>query len=130
MTEATSAYAINGSATCHEIEVTLFTFVMVDRYARISGLVRVGGRREIRLSSIPEISVTDVDGGTLTSLSSHALPHGDMAWLSWLFERPGTVAASYRAIVERVDLVSAQNGRPVDHRDGPWVIPFALPTPG
>jgi hypothetical protein len=78
------AFAVNRTVDSNNIEITLFSFVVVGDLARVTGLVRVRNRPDVRLASVPELSVATADGTSLAFISGHVLPHGDMAWVSWL----------------------------------------------
>ncbi len=79
---------------------------------------------------MPTLQVVRAADPPLVPLSSHALPHGTMAWLSWLFERPTLVAGTYDATIDCLELASAQTGRSVDRRDGPWRFRFKVAEGG
>jgi hypothetical protein len=95
------AFAVNTTVDCSEIEITLLSFVVVGEFARISGLVRIRNRPDVRLASVPELSLTIVDGAPLTFLSAHVLPHGAIAWVSWLYQRPPHVLNEYEGRIDR-----------------------------
>jgi hypothetical protein len=124
------AFALNRSADCDDIEITLLSFVVVGEFVRVSGFVRIRNRPNVRLASVPELSLTTVDGPPLVPLSAHLLPHGDMAWVSWLFKRPEHVLNEYEGRIERVDLDPNTGGhapRPRQPQRGTWVFRFTLP---
>ena len=124
------AFALNKSADCDDIEITLLSFVVVGKLVRVSGFVRIRSRPNVRLASVPELSMAIVDGPPLVPLSAHLLPHGDMAWVSWLFKRPEHVLNKYEGRIERVDLDPNTGGhapRPRQPQRGTWVFRFTLP---
>jgi hypothetical protein len=128
------AFSVNRSVRCSEIEITLFSFVVVGNLARVTGLVRVRNRPDVRLASVPELSLATVDGSPLALLSGHVLPHGAMAWVSWLYQRPPEVLNEYEGRIDRVDLEHHTGGpapRPRQPQRGAWVFRFRLPpAPG
>jgi hypothetical protein len=128
------AFAVNTTVDCSEIEITLLSFVVVGEFARISGLVRIRNRPDVRLASVPELSLTIVDGAPLTFISGHVLPHGAIAWVSWLYQRPPHVLNEYEGRIDRVSLAQHGRGRdpqPRQPQHGAWVFRFQLPpAPG
>ena len=128
------AFAVNETATCDDIEVTLLAFVVVDELIRISGLARIGRRIDVGLAGVPDLAVSSPAGMPLPLRSAHLLPKGDeAAWVSWLFERPAQILGTYGARIERIDLGRRMRigATPVRHQvAGPWLFAFALPTPG
>lgn len=128
------AFAVNRSVDCSDIEITLLSFVVVGEFARITGLVRIRNRPNVRLASVPELSLATVDGSPLVPLSAHVLPHGAMAWVSWLYRRPPHVLNEYEGRIDRVDLDHQAGGRvprPYHPQHGAWVFRFQLPpAPG
>jgi hypothetical protein len=128
------AFAVNSTFDCSNIEITLFSFVVVGDLARVTGLVRVRNRPDVRLASVPNLVLVTADGSAMACLSGHVLPHGAMAWVSWLFRRPANVLTEYEGRIERVDLDHHTGGRaprPRQPQRGTWVFHFTLPpTPG
>jgi hypothetical protein len=124
------AFAINSTVDSSNIEISLFSFVVVGDLARVTGLIRVRNRPDVRLASVPDLSLTTADGLSLACLSGHVLPHGAMAWVSWLFRRPANVLTEYEGRIERVDLDHHTGGRvprPRQPQRGAWVFRFTLP---
>jgi hypothetical protein len=128
------AFAVNRTVDCSDIEITLFSFVVVGELAQVTGLVRIRSRPDVRLASVPELSLATPDGLSLAPLSAHVLPHGAMAWVSWLYRRPPHVLNCYEGRIDRVDLVHHAGGqapRPRQPQHGAWVFRFQLPpAPG
>ena len=128
------AFAVNSSVDCGGIEITLFSFVVVGDLAQVSGLVRIRNHSTVRLASVPALSLTTVDGSPLVPVSAHVLPHGAMAWVSWLYQRPLQVLNEYEGRIDRVDLDNHTGGRiprPHQPQHGAWVFRFQLPpAPG
>jgi hypothetical protein len=124
------AFAVNSTADSSNIEITLFAFVVVGDLVRVTGLVHVRNRPDVRLASVPDLALTTADGSSLACLSGHVLPHGAMAWVSWLFRRPANVLTEYEGRVDRVDLDHHTGGRaprPRQPQRGTWVFRFSLP---
>jgi hypothetical protein len=128
------AFAVNTTVYCSDIEITLLSFVVVGELARVTGLIRIRNRPDVRLASVPELSLTIVDGSPLAFLSAHVLPHGAMAWVSWLYQRPPQVLNEYEGRIDRVSLDQHARGRdpqPRQPQHGTWVFRFQLPpAPG
>jgi hypothetical protein len=124
------AFAVNRTVDSSNIEITLFSFVVVGDLARVTGLIHVRNRPDVRLASVPDLSLTTADGSSLEGLSGHVLPHGAMAWVSWLFRRPANVLTDYEGRIDRVDLDHHTGGRvprPRQPQHGTWVFRFTLP---
>ena len=128
------AFAINTTVDSSDIAVTLLSFIVVGQLVRVTGLVAIRSGPNVRLATVPELSLAIVDGPSLVPLSAHLLPHADMAWVSWLFKRPEHVLNEYEGRIERVDLVQHTGGgapRPRQPQPGEWVFRFRLPpAPG
>lgn len=128
------AFAVNRSVDFNGIEITLLSFVVVGELARVTGLVRIRNRPNVRLASVPELSLATADGLPLAPLSAHVLPQGAMAWVSWLYQRPPHVLNEYEGRINRVDLdhhVGGRVPRPYQPQHGVWVFRFQLPpAPG
>ena len=121
------AFAVNETARCDDIEITLCSFVTVDGLARVTGLVRVDGRPDVRLGSVPELAVSTINGPPLAPVAAHVMPHGGMAWVSWLFRHPPGVAGEYEGRIEKVDVDYRAGSRPPMAQHGPWLFRFRLP---
>ncbi|MFZ5854008.1 MAG: hypothetical protein ACOYXS_05795 [Chloroflexota bacterium] len=121
------AFALNRTALTDDVEVTLLAFTVVEAVVRVSALVRVRRRHDLRLSRVPELAISTLDGPRLTQLTAHVLPQGDLAWVSWVFERPKPVLVEYEARIEQLDLAYRVGGRSEESSRGPWVFHFRLP---
>jgi hypothetical protein len=120
------AFAVNETARCEGIEITLCSFVIVEELARVTGLVRVQGRPDVRLGSIPALAVASPSGSALDPVAAHVMPHGGMAWVSWLFRHPPDAAGEYEGRIDRVDIDYRAGGRPPVPQLGPWLFRFRL----
>ena len=126
------AFAINSTVDSSEIAITLLSCIVAAKVVRVTGQVAIRSRPNIRLATVPELSLAIVDGPPLVPVSAHLLPHGDMAWVSWVFQRPTHVLDEYEGRIERVDLVQHTSGgspRPRQIQPGTWVFRFRLPPP-
>jgi hypothetical protein len=125
------AFAVNQSADCDEIEITLLSLVVVGEFARVTGLVRIRNRPNVRLASVPALSLAIVNGSPLVPLSAHVLPHGALAWVAWLFKRPSNVLNEYEGQITRVELdhhIGGRVPREYQPQSGAWAFRFHLPT--
>ena len=119
------AFPVNVTTTTDHMEITLLAFVVVDGLVRISGLVHLR-RPDLRLARAPELAMAPVAGHSLTPVGTHVLPHGDLTWVSWDFERPAEVLVAYRGHVDRLVVGDRSGPRgEVDVR-GPWTFGFRL----
>jgi hypothetical protein len=124
------AFAINTTVDCADIAITLLSIVVVGKLVRVTGLVAIRNRPNVRLATVPDLSMAIVDGSPLVPLSAHVLPHGDMAWVSWFYQRPAHVLTEYEGRIDRVDLnhhTGGQASRTRQPQRGTWVFRFALP---
>lgn len=124
---ASWSFAVNASARHDDVEITILGFTVVDSLVRITAVCRIDGSPDARLASVPLLDVTRPGRSDLVPVSAHVLPHGRIAWISWLFERPPGVMSQYEARIETV-AVDSQLRRiaPIEHA-GPWEFRFGLP---
>lgn len=122
------AFPVNQTASGDDIEITLFNFVLVGEFARLTGLVRTTTAQDVRLASVPALTMSSADGPPLVPVSAHVLPQGSLSWVSWLFRRPSDGTVSYEARIERVDLAYQIGKRPPASFMGPWVFRFDVPA--
>jgi len=121
------AFALNATADCSDIEVTLFSFVVVEGLARITGLVQLRNRPNAQFGSVPGLAISAAGWPPLNPVSAHLLPHGTMAWVAWLYRRPVHLLGTYEARIDRVELGTRIGGRLSEPQHGPWVFRFELP---
>lgn len=125
------AFAINETATCEALEVTLLTLVVVDKIVRVSGLIRIGGRVDVGLCNVPTLSLSTLDGAPLRLVGAHLLPQGPAAvWVSWVYQRPAHVFDTYEARIDRIDIANRRGRHPPEAVAGPWVFAFRMPMSG
>lgn len=120
------AFPVNQTASGHDIEITLLSFTLVGEFARLTGLVRLSAPTDVRLATVPALSLVGADGPPLVPVSAHVLPQGALAWVSWLFRSPSVGTTSFDARIERVDLAYQIGKRPTAAFSGPWAFHFAL----
>ena len=113
-------------AARHDIEITLLSFTLVEEFARLTGLVRLSAPTDVRLATVPALSLVGADGPPLEPVSAHVLPQGALAWVSWLFRSPAVGTTTFDARIERVDLAYQIGKRPPAAFTGPWVFRFEL----
>lgn len=121
------AFSVNETAASHDVQITLLSFAVVGDIVRVSGLVRVPNRRDVRLSAVPDLVISPLDGPALVLVAAHVLPQGRMTWVSWVYERPKHVLAPYEARIEQVGLLYQVGGHFQEKPHGPWVFRFRLP---
>jgi hypothetical protein len=120
------ATAINETSQVGDLIVTVLTAVAVDDLLQVSAVLRIGHQGEVRLVGIPDLDIVDSAGGRLDAVRAHHLPAGEILWLSWTYRRPPTLAGTYAARIERIELVRGR-GRPVGEVvPGPWTFEFSL----
>src|SRR5450759_512138 len=98
------AVALNETAATDEVTITLLTLAVVDDVSRVSGIVRVIRRSDLRLSNVPALTLATLDGAPLGLLRAHALPNGPMFWVSWTYGRLAEVYTAYEGRIDRIDL--------------------------
>lgn len=122
------AIALNESAATDDVEVTLLTLTVVDDILRVSGLLRVVRRADVRLLSTPALTLATRDGLPLTLVRAHALPDGRLLWVSWTYERPADVRTEYEARIGNMDFALRAGGAAREAMPGPWVFTFRIPA--
>jgi hypothetical protein len=70
------AFPINQTARAHDIEINLLSFTLVGEFSRLTGLVRLSAPTDVRLASVPALSISGPDGPPLVPVSAHVLPQG------------------------------------------------------
>lgn len=123
------AFPVNRTASGHDIEITLLSFTLVEDFARLTGLVRLSAPTDVRLATVPALSLVGGDGPPLEPVSAHVLPQGALAWVSWLFRSPGAGTTTFDARIERVDLAYQIGKRPPAAFTGPWTFHFDVTPP-
>jgi hypothetical protein len=123
------AFALNETAASHDVQITLLSYAVVGDIVRVSGLVRVPNSRDVRLSAVPDLVITPLDGPALMLVAAHVLPQGKITWVSWVYERPRHVLVRYEARIEEASLLYRVGGHFQEKPQGPWVFRFRLPPP-
>jgi hypothetical protein len=121
------AFAVNEMAEHSDVEITLLSLVVVEQLVRMTGLVRVRNRPDVRLASVPDMALSGHDGQALTLVSGHVQPQGAIAWVSWLFQRPARIISVYEARIDRINLDYRVGKRSPQPQAGPWLFRFQLP---
>jgi hypothetical protein len=123
------AAALNETAECDEISVTLLALDVVDDLMRLTGVIRVGDRPDIAVASIPSLEVSYADGAPLAMVDARVLPHGRLAWMSWTYERPAIVPERLEAKISNI-VFEFRGTRParIDVR-GPWAFSLHVRRP-
>ncbi len=123
------AFALNETAASDDIEVTLLALTLVDDVVRVSGLVRVVRRPDVRVANIPSLALATLDGPPLALVGGHVLPYGRVVWVSWTYERPALAHTEYAGRIDRIDLAYRAGGVVREDVPGPWVFTFRVPDP-
>jgi hypothetical protein len=118
------AFAVNSMDGHDGIDITLCSFVVARHILRVTGLVQFQGLPDVRLASLPALFLSRRTGVPLILVSAHVLPHGAMAWVSWLYERPTSVFDDYEGRIEALELDFLIGKRPPLARPGPWLFTF------
>lgn len=121
------AVALNSTAASDDITVTLLALAVVEDVLQVSGVVRVVGRPDVQLSSIPMLSLATLDGPPLGLVRAHGLPSGRLVWVSWTYERPTGAGPEYQARIDHIDLAYRAGGLVKEAVPGPWVFTFSVP---
>lgn len=121
------AVALNATAATDDITVTLLAFAVVDDIVRVSGVMRLLRRSDLHLSNLPTLSISRPGGAPLELVRAHALPHGTLLWVSWIYRRPAEVAARYSGRIDRVELAA---GTRIATVSGPWAFAFEVSHEG
>lgn len=123
------AAAVNATAECEEISVTLLALDAVDGLLRLTGLLRVGERPDIRVAMTPSLELSHLDGLPLPMIDAHVMPHGRLAWLSWTYERPAIVPERLVGTISHI--VFEYRGGRASRVDvaGPWDFSLRVRPP-
>jgi len=120
-------FAVNETAASDDVQITLLSFTVVGDIVRVSGLVQVPRSRDVRLSAVPDLIISPLDGPAPVLVAAHVLPQGRMSWVSWVYERPRHVLVPYEARIEKVGLLHQVGGHFQEKPQGPWLFRFRLP---
>lgn len=122
------AVALNETAATDDITVTLLALAVVDEVIRVSGIMRLLRRSDLRLSNLPALVLATLDGAPLELLRAHALPNGAMFWVSWTYGRPAEVCTGYEGRIDHIDLAYGARSVVREAVPGPWVFTFSVPN--
>lgn len=121
------AVALNATAARDNVAVTLLALTLVDDVVHVSGVVRVVGRVNVQLSSIPALGLATLDGPPLGLVRAHGLPGGRLVWITWTYERPTILDRRFEGRIDHIDLAYRAGGRINEAVPGPWVFRFDIP---
>lgn len=123
------AAALNTTAERDEVFITLLTLDVVDDLLRLTGLLRVGDRPDIRVATIPSLDVALPDGTPLPMLDAHVMPHGRLAWISWTYQRPAAIPERLEGTISHIEF-EYRGGRPARiDVPGPWDFSILVRPP-
>lgn len=120
------AVALNETATTGDIRVTLLTLTVVDDVIRVSGIIRVVRRPDVKLSNVPTLALATLDGPPLELLRARVLPNERLVWVSWTFVRPADICTEYEGRIDHIDLAYGDGGVVREALPGPWVFTFSI----
>jgi hypothetical protein len=123
------ASVLDATAEHEDVIVSLLTFVVVDDLMRITGVVRVRGRDDVRVVAIPALELSLPDGIALRLLDARVQPHGRVSWVSWTYERPEVIPARVDARIERIELEHRIGGSARAAVTGPWELSSQVRPP-
>ena len=119
------AVALNATDEHDEIAVTLLTLAMVDDLMRLTGVLRVRTRSDLRIATIPSLEVALPDGTAVRLVDARMQPHGRVNWVSWTYERPRVVPGLFQARIARIELKHQVGGTARVDVTGPWAYSFS-----
>lgn len=124
------ACALNAHAESADIAVTLCSFIVVGEFARVTGVVRVRTAQDVRLASIPTLTLSIAGRQPMEAVSAHVLPQGPLTWVAWLYRRAAPdEARTYEARIDRVEVGFVTGKRAPESIVGPWTFRFDVPAP-
>lgn len=112
--------ALNATAECQDVSITLLALDVVDGLMRMSALLRVGDRPEMRVATIPTLEVALPDGTPLPMVDARVVPQGRVSWMSWTYERPLSVPVGLEGRIANVVLEYHGGRSPRIDIPGPW----------
>ena len=121
--------ALNATAEVGEISVTLLAVDVVDDQLCLTGVLRMGERPNLRLTTIPTLELATPQGTTLVLIDARVMPRGRLAWMWWTFERPASVPLRLEASIPNI--VFAYRAAPLSQTDvvGPWRFSLLVTPP-
>ena len=123
------AVALNVTDDRDEITVTLLTLSVVDELLRLTGLLRVRSRSELRIATIPSLELDLPDGTAVRLLDARTQPHGRVSWVSWTYDRPVIIPDRLEARIDRIELEHRVGGTARLELPGPWTFSFSVRPP-
>jgi len=123
------ASALNATAQHEEITVSLLTLAVVDDQMRLTGLLRVRSRPDVRLATIPSLEVTLPGGTALRLVDARVQPHGRVTWVSWTYEWPEVVPGRLEGRIDHIELEYRLGGSARVDVLGPWDFSFPVRPP-
>jgi hypothetical protein len=123
------ATALNATTSSGDICITLLALDVVGDVLRLTALLQMLDSPGIRVATAPSLEVAFPDGTRLSILDSHVLPHGQTAWLSWTYERPGILPESFRGTIGHVEFAYRAGGNRRLDVAGPWDFSCTVQPP-
>jgi hypothetical protein len=123
------AAALNTTAEHDEITVTLLSLAVVDDQMRLTGLLRVRSRPDVRVATIPSLEVAMPGGTALRLVDARVQPRGRVTWVSWTYEWPEIVPGRLEGRIDHIELEYRLGGTARVDVLGPWDFSFPVRPP-
>jgi hypothetical protein len=123
------AAALNATTSSGDICITLLALDSVGDVLRLTGLLQVLDRPDLRVATAPSLEVAMPDGTQLSILDSHVLPQGQMAWLSWTYKRPTILPERFAGTIGHIEFEYRVGGNKRLDVTGPWDFSFVVQAP-
>lgn len=123
------ATALNVTDEHDEIAVTLLSLAMVDGLMRLSGVLRVRTRTDLRMATIPSLEVALSDGTPVRLVDARMQPYGRVNWASWTFARLGIVPGRIAAPIDHIEFKHQVGGTARMDMPRPWAFSLAVRPP-
>ena len=119
---APRATLLNQAVMMGGVEITLLSYVVVERSMRLYGALRVMTEHEPILATVPVLELTpDAGGDPFHPVGASVLPQPQTVWLAWMFEIEQGDRGLMTAAIDRLEL-GFRTGRKTESVVGPWVF--------
>lgn len=121
--------ALNATAEVGEVVVTLLALDVVDDQLCMTGVLRVGERPDLRMTTIPTLELATPHGAPLLLVDARVMPRGRLAWMWWTFERPAIVPTCLEASIPNIVFEYRATPRSRTDVEGPWRFSLLVTPP-
>ena len=121
--------AFNTTADHEGTSVTLLSGVIVDDLFRVTALVYVRDRSDIRPVATPLLVLERNEHESLQLLDSRLIPNGRWAWVAWTYARPAGLPCRLQGTIDSIDFDYRAGGKARVVVPGPWVFDVDVPAP-